>query len=157
MAGDDDDPVRVARAALDGDDILDHGRVGDARRPVTVSRGRTICRQPPQAREKRWNSLSVQFSAAPMPRVGSVCDDSVWRVPKLDQPLDRRAQGRFRNLVGEGVEAGRVGLGRNGAARSLGVGGRKEEGGGGAGEEELLHGAAFCAGPGQVATRRGFG
>ena len=42
-----------------------------------------MVRQLPQAAEYRWNSPRVHSSAAPMPRLGSVCDDRVWRVPKL--------------------------------------------------------------------------
>src|SRR5947209_15209854 len=53
-------------------------RVGDgSRSPVNVSQGRVV------GRPKLLNSPSLQPSAAPMPRFGSVCDESVWRVPKL--------------------------------------------------------------------------
>ena len=30
--------------------------------------------------------LSTTATAAPMPRLGSLCEDSVWRVPKLTSP-----------------------------------------------------------------------
>jgi hypothetical protein len=53
-------------------------RVGvGMRRPVTVSQA---CRV---ARPKPFIRASAQRTAAPMPRFGSVCDDKVWRVPKL--------------------------------------------------------------------------
>ena len=58
-------------------------RVGvGMRAPVKISDGSTMVRQLPQAAESRWNSPRAHSSAAPMPRLGSVCDDSVWRVPK---------------------------------------------------------------------------
>src|SRR3982751_7019079 len=53
------------------------------RSPVKVSLVRVTVRQLPQAAEERLNSLSAQLSAAPIPRFGSVCEDKVWRVPKL--------------------------------------------------------------------------
>ena len=59
-------------------------RVGvGMREPVTVSDGSTMVRQLPQAAESRWNSPRSSSSAAPIPRFGSVCDESVCRVPKL--------------------------------------------------------------------------
>jgi hypothetical protein len=47
------------------------------RRPVTVSQVSSV-RSP-----KPFIRASAQRTAAPMPRFGSVCDDKVWRVPKL--------------------------------------------------------------------------
>ncbi len=47
------------------------------RRPVTVSQVRIV------SSPVFFSSASVQARAAPMPRFGSVCDDRVWRVPKL--------------------------------------------------------------------------
>ena len=53
------------------------------RSPVKVSLARRTSRQFPHAVEYPPNSLSAQLSAAPIPRLGSVCDDKVCRVPKL--------------------------------------------------------------------------
>ena len=49
--------------------------------PTTPATRRTS-RQPPQDAEIRRNSSSIQRVAAPMPRLGSVLLESVWRVPK---------------------------------------------------------------------------
>ncbi len=37
--------------------------------------------RPPDAAAYVFSSASIQSRAAPMPRTGSSCDDSVWRVP----------------------------------------------------------------------------
>src|SRR4051794_26043498 len=53
-------------------------RVGDGSlSPAKVSQGRTV------GRPRLLNWASLQLRAAPMPRLGSVCDESVCRVPKL--------------------------------------------------------------------------
>src|SRR5687767_13258892 len=84
---------------------------------VTVSRGRTISRQPSHWRERFRNSRSVQFKAAPMPRVGWSRDDKVWRVPKLTSrsTVARKARSEtwsamsFRLKVGAGGGGARRG------------------------------------------------
>src|SRR5687768_9125267 len=54
-----------------------HTLVGvGTRRPVTVSQ---VCSV---SRPKLFISASAQRTAAPIPRLESVCDESVWRVPK---------------------------------------------------------------------------
>ena len=63
------------------------------------------------------NSPSVQLSAAPIPRLGSVCDDSVCRVPKLDQPLDRRLHPR--RLTGATIARSFASGGRAGGAAPI--------------------------------------
>ena len=47
------------------------------RRPVTVSQVWSV------SRPNDFISASAQRTAAPIPRFGSVCEDSVCRVPKL--------------------------------------------------------------------------
>ena len=89
VPGDDDDVVGPLGPALDRDHVADRVGVG-MREPVNVSHGRTVGR--PHAFEL---ALAPSSSAAPMPRFGSVCDDSVCRVPKLDQRLDRVPQLRL--------------------------------------------------------------
>jgi hypothetical protein len=53
------------------------------RGPVTVSPPGSTSRHPPQLAPMRRNSSSPQSTAAPIPRAGSVCEDSVCRVPML--------------------------------------------------------------------------
>ena len=77
MALDDDDVVGPLGPALDRDHVADAGRVG-MRAPVKVSHGPHVSAAP-----KLSNWPFVQLSAAPIPRLGSVCDESVCRVPKL--------------------------------------------------------------------------
>ncbi len=52
------------------------------RRPVTVSAGVSTVRHPPQSLDMAANSAATQRRAAPMPRVGDLVSDRVWRVPK---------------------------------------------------------------------------
>ena len=54
-----------------------------ARGPVKRSAIVSTVRHPPQAFEIVSNSVPPQRRAAPIPRLGSVGDESVWRVPKL--------------------------------------------------------------------------
>ena len=53
------------------------------RGPDMLRSNNSVFRQPLQALAIFSNSLCAQLRAAPMPRFGSVADDSVWRVPKL--------------------------------------------------------------------------
>ena len=73
---DDDDVVGPLGPALDRDHVADRASALGMRAPVNVSHGRTV------GKPKLSNWPLVQFSAAPMPRFGSVCDESVCRVPK---------------------------------------------------------------------------
>ena len=51
------------------------------RAPVTVCSGVSMTRQPWQAAANPSYSPFTQRRAAPMPRVGEVVSDMVWRVP----------------------------------------------------------------------------
>jgi hypothetical protein len=76
-----DHPIGLGGAALDGDTSSTRVGSGCAHwspcRTAARSRGSRRIRC-----EKRRNSLSVQFSAAPMPRVGLSRAERVCRVPK---------------------------------------------------------------------------
>jgi hypothetical protein len=43
--------------------------------------------RPPAVAAILSNSPLIQSRAAPIPRSGSSCEESVWRVPKLTSPL----------------------------------------------------------------------
>ena len=55
----------------------------EMRGPDMLRYNNSAFRQPLQALAIFSNSLCAHLRAAPMPRFGSVADDSVWRVPKL--------------------------------------------------------------------------
>ncbi len=83
MAGDDDDAVRIGRAALDGDDVADADAVRAARAgEILLGRDDGEAAAAGLRNSGRIPS-TTQCSAAPMPRLGSVIDDRVCRVPKL--------------------------------------------------------------------------
>ena len=83
-------------------------RVGTGTRsPLTTGSGRTISRQPPQAAAVLRNSPSAHLRAAPIPRFGSVCEDSVCRVPKLTS-FSTSARNRASEIASSGAATAAV-------------------------------------------------
>ena len=137
MAGDDDDPVGIARC-----------RAGWRRRSRPGSgsgcAGRSPCRDGPHdleaaaagARDSGRTPPRSSRSAAPMPRVGWSRADRVWRVPK---PTSRSTVARSRSSDTSSAIARRLG----GAAEASGAPDRCAPAAGTANRRRRERGAAF--------------